>query len=61
MTGSREFYDINAVEHFDDEVKEEILEKLEEIREDILQKYGFYFDYEDVFLPHIDERIINIY
>lgn len=61
MQNSRDFYDENALDTFDSEVREELISKLEEIREDLMIHHGFYFNYEDVYLRHPNERIIDIY
>ncbi len=58
---SRDFYNEKASEVFDEKVRDELLERLEEIREDILVRHGFYFNFEDVYLRKHNEMVINIY
>lgn len=56
----REFYNANAAEEFEN-CKERILEKLYDLQEEILIFYGFYFNFEDIYLRHPDEMVITIY
>lgn len=61
MPDNREYYDEKALDTFDSEIYEDLIAKLEEIREDLMIHHGFYFNYEDVYLPRHNEKIINIY
>lgn len=56
-----EYYNENAINEFENEIHDELIAKLEEIREDLLLHHGFYFNYEDVYLRHHNEMIIEIY
>ncbi len=60
MPKKRELYNAVAKEEFEDH-KEKILEKFYELQEEILLFYGFYFDFEDIYLRHTDEMVISIY
>ena len=60
MPDKREFYNAKAEEEFEN-CKERVLEKLYDLQEEILTFYGFYFDFEDIYLRHHDEMVITIY